>query len=121
MQIRMLLVLLANSIVLSCASQVHAHHGMDAYDTRVPLELRGKVVAFELMDPHSLLYVDVENQDGTVTSWVIEGGAAHGIVRAGISEASLALGPGVLVRGYQSKDGQCAPNCKAVGRDFVFD
>ncbi len=106
---------------LLSVSRLNAHHGLNEYDTTSVIELKGKVVGFKLIDPHSLLYVDVENEDGTVTAWVVEGGAAHGIVGTGLTKDSLALGPTVTVRGYQSKDKQCRPHCKANGRDFVFE
>ena len=102
-------------------SPLNAHHGLDEYDTTAVIELKGKVVGFELIDPHSLLFVDVENEDGTVTAWVIEGGAAHGIIGSGLTKESLDLGPIVTVRGYQSKDKRCKPRCKANGRGFVFE
>ncbi len=112
-------------LILTCglfsADRVNAHHGLDEFDTTRVVELKGTVVGFELIDPHSLLYVDVKNEDGTVTGWVVEGGAAHGIVRAGLTKDSLTLGPMVIIRGYQTKDKQCNPLCKANGRDFVFE
>ena len=106
---------------LLVVNQASGHHGMDAYDTQNPVDLTGTVVGFELLDPHSMLYVDVKNADGSVTSWVVEGGAAHGVVRVGLTKESLANGPGVIVRGYQSSDKQCDPGCKAIGRDFLFE
>ena len=84
------------------------------------IRLRNKLCGICASDLH-LLYVDVQHEDGTVTAWVIEGGAAHGIVSAGLTKDSLALGPTVIVRGYQSRDKQCMPHCKANGRDFVFE
>ena len=100
---------------------VVAHHGLEGYDTSKLIELKGKVVGMELMDPHSVLFVDVENEDGTVTSWVIEGGSAYGIVRAGLSRDSLDSEPTVTILGYQSIDRNCTPRCKANGRDFTFE
>ena len=106
---------------LLSVSELNAHHGLDEYDTTAIIELKGKVVGFELIDPHSLLYVDVENADGSTTAWVVEGGAAHGIVAAGLTKDSLELGPTVFVRAYQSKDKRCTPHCKANGRKFEFE
>ncbi len=100
---------------------LQAHHGMDEYDIDAPVKLVGKVVGTELMDPHSLLYLNVKNEDGTVTRWVVEGGAAHGIIRAGLTRESLALGPVVTVHGLQSRDRKCEPMCRAVGREFNFE
>ena len=77
-------------------------------------------MGFELMDPHSLLYVDVD-KNGASIAWVIEGGKAHGIVTAGLTREYLNSRPEVVILAYQSKDGLCQPRCKAVGRDFKFD
>ena len=121
MKLRIPTVVLILACGLLSVSPLNAHHGLDDYDTTLMIELKGKVVGFELIDPHSLLYVDVGNEDGTTTAWVVEGGAAHGIVGAGLTKESLALGPVVIVRAYQSKDKQCTPHCKANGRKFIFE
>ncbi len=114
-------VLVTITFVFSSLSPLQAHHGMNEYDIDAPVKLVGKVVGTELIDPHSLLYVNVTNEDGTVTPWVVEGGAAHGIIRAGLTRESLALGPVVTVHGLQSRDKKCEPMCRAVGREFSFE
>ena len=106
--------------VLLSISTVTAHHGLDGYDTETAIALNGTVVGFELMDPHSLLFVDVDNQDGTVISWAVEGGAASGIISSGLTREFLASEPTVNVVVYQSKDRLCTPRCRASGREFSF-
>ena len=118
-RVLLLLSLLSTGALLN-PGRLAAHHGLDQYDTGAIIELRGRVVGFELLDPHSLLYVDVENADGSVTSWVVEGGSAHGITGSGITREMLAAGPKVSVRVYRSIDGRCEPRCRASGRDFAF-
>lgn len=120
MNIRLLLRIFIGLSLTLPLSPLHAHHGMLEYDTGRLLELKGTVVGFELLDPHSLLYVDVE-EDGKLVSWTIEGGKANGIVNAGLSKEYLSSGPTVVVLAYQSKDGRCRPRCRAVGRDFDFE
>ena len=107
-------------ITWAFAGQLYAHHGLQEYDTELFVEFTGTVVGFELMDPHSLLYVDVENADGTTTSWVVEGGGAHGIISAGLTREMLSSRPAVKILGYQSRDKKCQP-CRAAGREFEFD
>ena len=97
-----------------------AHLGLEGYDTSASIELTGSVVGFELMDPHSLLFVDVANSDGTVTSWSVEGGSASGIVGSGISTEFLGSEPTVTILVFPSRDKTCAPLCKASGREFNF-
>ena len=111
----------AGLLALSAANPLNAHHGLAMYDTSRVVELKGKVVGFELMDPHSLLYVDVENADGSTTPWVIEGGTAHGIIGSGVTREMLASGPMVVVRAYRSADKRCLPRCRANGQDFSFE
>ena len=98
-----------------------AHHGLAEYDTSAPIELRGKVIDFTLMDPHSLLVVAVTNADGTTTTWTIEGGRAHGIIAAGLSKEKLASQPNVIVQAYRKTGIECAETCFANGRHFAFE
>ena len=116
-----LLLALLSVCALSGTGRLAAHHGLDQYDTGTLIELRGRVVGFELLDPHSRLFVDVVNPDGSVTSWEVEGGAGHGILRSGVTQEMLAEGPEVEVHAYRSLDGRCAPRCRASGREFVFN
>ena len=98
-----------------------AHHEMHAFDTTTFIEIEGRVVDFKLMDPHSILIVDVVNHDNTVTQWSIEGGAAHGIVRAGLTTEFLQTKPFVVITANPSRNSLCSPTCKAAGRDFRFE
>ena len=98
-----------------------AHPNGDLQDLESSIEINGKVVGFELKDPRSILFVDVRNDDGTVTSWAVEGGAARGVVEAGLSEEFLESGPGVKIKAFPSIDKSCNPKCKAAGENFEFD
>lgn len=110
--------LIVTMISTACAS---AHHGLDAFDQTEVIELEGRVVGFELRNPHSVLFIEVGNPDGSRTAWEIEGGAARGIIEAGLSRAFLSRGPTVRVTGFRSRDTSCQPRCLAAGRSFDFD
>ena len=117
--IRQILVLAALGLLINVTS-VSAHHGLEGYNTRQLIVIEGKVVGFELMDPHSVLYVDVTNRDGSVTAWMIEGGSASGIINSGITVEFLRSEPEIAVEAYHSMDQLCTPKCRASGRDFDF-
>ena len=79
---------------------------MDEYDTSQTIKLDGQVVGYKLLDPHSLLVLDVITGDGVV-SWQVQGGSAAGIVKAGLSKEYLNSKPMATIHVYQSKGGQC--------------
>ncbi len=110
------------AVLAVATALVRAHHPLESeFDTTTRVEIRGQVVGFELMDPHSLLHVDVLNNDNTVTEWTIEGGAAHGIVAAGLTVEFLESRPMVRISAFPSKRPTCTPRCRAAGREFSFD
>lgn len=98
-----------------------AHHAFSAeFDAESPISVRGHVSKIEWINPHAWIHVTEEQDDGSVVDWMFEGGTPNTLVRSGIDRNSLAIGTEIVVRGYQSKDGNCTPACKANGRDVAF-
>lgn len=88
------------------ASQAPAHHAFAAeFDADKPLELKGVVTKFRLVNPHSWLYLDVKEADGTITNWGVEFGTPNALAQRGLTKADLAPGTEVLVKGYRAKNG----------------
>ena len=103
--------------LLGAAVPVWAHHAFAAeFDAKKPIKLEGKVTKMEWINPHAWIHIDVKNQDGTVTNWMIEGGTPNTLLRRGFTKDSLAVGTDVIVDGYQAKDGSNRAN----GRDITF-
>ena len=48
---------------------VSAHHGSAAYDTSKNISIKGRVTDFQFINPHVLIYIEVQNQDGRVVVW----------------------------------------------------
>ncbi len=57
-----------------------------------------------------------QNEDGTVTNWMIEGGSPNALLRAGLTKNALPKGTEILVEGYQAKD----KGNLAVGKNITF-
>lgn len=109
---------IALTVVLSGVSvPAWAHHAFATeFDATRPLLLKGKVSKVELINPHSWIHIDVTNPDGTVTTWMVEGGSPNALLRRGIDRNTLPIGSEIVVDGYGSRDG----GNRAVGVDVKY-
>jgi hypothetical protein len=102
-----LAVLLVSASLLSVSAPARAHHAFSAeFDATQPLEVKGVVTKFELVNPHSWVYVDVVGSDGKVTNWGFEFGAPYSLKEKGIVKSTLAAGTSIAVKAYKAKSGK---------------
>jgi len=103
--------------LLAAATTAPAHHAFSAeFDANKPLKLKGTLIKWEMVNPHSWFHLSVKAPDGTAVTWMIEGGSPNQLIRLGVTKNTVAIGTELLVDGYQAKDG----SNRAVGRDFVL-
>jgi hypothetical protein len=103
--------------LLASAAPARSHHAFAAeFDAQKPLQLKGTLIKWEMVNPHSWFHLSVKEPDGKVVTWLIEGGSPNQLIRMGVTKNTVAIGTELLVDGYQAKDG----STKAVGRDFVL-
>jgi hypothetical protein len=90
-----------------------AHHSFAAeFDINKPVELHGKVIRVELINPHSWIHLELVGKNGEKETWMIEGGSPNQLFRRGFTKNSLPVGTELHVVGYQARDG----SRRAVGR-----
>ncbi len=103
--------------VLLAVTPVWTHHSFSAeFDIDKPLSLKGTLVKWEMINPHSWFHIDIEDADGTLVTWMVEGGSPNELIRLGVTKNTLAIGTELIIEGYQAKDG----TPKAVGRNFTL-
>jgi hypothetical protein len=94
-----------------------AHHAFAAeFDVSKPMKLQGRLVKWEMINPHSWFHIDVKGPDGTVVTWMVEGGSPNQLIRLGVTKHTLAVGTELTIETYLAKDG----TNKAVGRNFTL-
>lgn len=102
--------------LLIAASSAWAHHAFAAeFDETKPIQLRGKVVRMEWINPHSWIHIAVPDaKTGKTTEWMIECGPPNGLLRRGFTKASLPEGTEIQVSGWQAKDDSFRANGSSI-------
>jgi hypothetical protein len=99
-----------------------AHHSGAMFDPQVVLTLKGTVTRFDYVNPHSWLYINVANDDGTSTEWGFELDAPPRLRRLGISPNFWQEGDPITVKTNPLKDGRPAGHLigavTEAGREF---
>lgn len=97
--------LCAGAAVLSA----NAHHSRSNFDLQRTIELEGTVSQVHWLFPHTWIYAEVEDENGQVRTWVMEGASPPSIRAAGVSEDDIRPGDRIKMRCHPLKDG--APGC----------
>lgn len=83
-----------------------AHHAFATeFDSSKPLVVEGTVTRARLVNPHSWIYLDVKNADGSVTNWGFEFGTPLALKARGIERADVAFGTKIRLSGFRAKNG----------------
>src|SRR5262249_29651639 len=90
--------------VLVSAGSLPAHHALTNYDTTQAVHVKGTIVQFNQINPHSFIMLDQKNTDGTTLRWAIEGPSVLQLTRTGFAKDVLKAGDVVEVCGYVPKE-----------------
>ena len=100
------LFLLAGVVLLAMTARpVLAHHGGAAFDQTKTQTLQGTVTQLDFVNPHVVVWFDVQNTDGTSTKWSGWLTAPNKLQRAGWDKHTLKPGDKVTIVGNQQKNG----------------
>lgn len=86
-------------------SPIHAHHSFAATFTTDTISVEGVVVKLRFVNPHVLITLSVKDDDGEVTEWVSEGGAASLMRGRGWGADTLKPGDYIRITGNSTRNG----------------
>src|SRR5215831_7882791 len=92
--------------LLLAASVASAHHSFAMFDRTVEKVVTGKVVRWAFNNPHSWLYVNVTNKDGSETLWSFEGSSPTQLLQRGVNGRTFEPGSTITVLYCPLKDGR---------------
>lgn len=86
------------------AGSLTAHHSLANHDTTTPVRVKGTVVAFHRINPHSIIFLEQTDAGGASQRWAVEGPGGLQLTRSGIASEDLKPGAVIDVCGYVPKE-----------------
>jgi len=106
-----LAVAMAALVLMLAGVPLRAHHSFAAeYDGNKPIKLSGTVTKFDMVNPHSWIYMDVKDDSGKVVNWKFETASPSNLFRRGFRKDTIKPGMQVTLEGYLAKDGSPTAN-----------
>lgn len=103
------------SLAAGTLGTADAHHSFAAeYDANAPITLNGTLARVDFVNPHSWLYVRVQEPDGSEVVWNVEMGSPNSLIRRGFTRNTVAVGTEVVIDGYRARDGSRTVNSTSV-------
>ena len=92
--------LVAVAIVMAGVSSLTAHHAFSpVYDDKRTVTIEGVVTEFRFVNPHSMMTMEVRDDGGAVTRWVVEFAGRLNLSEVGWTADSIKAGERVSVSG----------------------
>lgn len=95
--------LAATIAALAAAGPLLAHHSISAIDTSTPVWVKGTVVHYEIVNPHTMVEVEETTSDGQVKRWTVEGPPLRRIQNQDVDESFIGEGDVVEFCGFTPK------------------
>ena len=97
--------ILAALCFMAVSSPVRGHHSHAIFDTERWVTLEGAVQQVQWFFPHVWIYLEVEDEQGQVRIWAMEGANPNSILLAGVSRDDIRPGDRISARCHPLRDG----------------
>ena len=94
---------LGTGVFLLVAS-LSAHHSFSAvYQTKEEIKLEGKLVQLSIRNPHSFIFMEAPDKEGTMQRWSLEWSGAAQLAGQGVNQQTLKVGDKMVITGRPSR------------------
>jgi hypothetical protein len=88
-----------------CGAAAYAHHSFaGTYVEDKLVRIEGRVVEFNIRNPHSFINLEVKDKDGKLTRWGGEWGGVTQLSQGGVTRFTLEVGDYLIIDGAPSRD-----------------
>jgi hypothetical protein len=92
--------------LLTSAVPTVAHHSVWAeFDNGQPVEMKGRFIKMDWLNPHSWVHMEVTMEDGSIVEWAAETPPPNQLIRQGWRRSDLQPGDELLIRGFVARNG----------------
>ena len=91
--------------LLTVSVPVSAHHGNASYDTDKSVNVKGTVTDYMWRNPHVFVKVDVKDDSGNITHWIVEAQNPVSMSQIGWSKDTFKPGDPVEIDAIPAKNG----------------
>jgi hypothetical protein len=87
------------------SAAAYAHHSFaGTYIENQVMKIEGKVVEFNIRNPHSFILVEVSEKDGKKVRWGGEWGGVTQLSQGGVTRFTLEVGDHLIIEGAPPRD-----------------
>ncbi|MDG2315858.1 MAG: DUF6152 family protein [Gammaproteobacteria bacterium] len=104
------IVLAVSFITAGFLGPAAAHHSHSMFDLEQEITITGIVTSFMFRNPHCFLYVDVEDESGTLVNYWIEMAPIPRMIQNGVGIKTFQPGDPVTVNMHPLNDGRPGGN-----------
>jgi hypothetical protein len=94
------------SLIAGGTSLALAHHSAAAFDSTQRKDITGTVKKFDYSNPHTWVWLDVTNEQGSVETWGVEGMSPNFLNRRGWTRNTIKPGDKLTITIRPMKNGE---------------
>jgi hypothetical protein len=101
------LLTLTIAAALASGAAAYAHHSFaGSYVEHQVMKIEGKIVEFNIRNPHSFISIEVQEKDGKTVRWGGEWGGVTQLSQGGVTRYTLEVGDHLIIEGAPPRDSE---------------